>query len=61
LAAYQLLSDATLLAKLTPDVQQDKLKRITGKKDRQNTHFEHIANKLCSYIPFTISSIYSVK
>lgn len=30
LAAYQLLKDATILAKLTPDIQQDKLKRITG-------------------------------
>ncbi|KAI9354750.1 hypothetical protein BD770DRAFT_473968 [Pilaira anomala] len=29
LAAYQLLTDATLLGKLTPEIQQDKLKRIT--------------------------------
>ncbi|GAA5814171.1 hypothetical protein MFLAVUS_007664 [Mucor flavus] len=29
LAAYQLLNDATLLGKLTPEIQQDKLKRIT--------------------------------
>ncbi|KAG2195924.1 hypothetical protein INT47_002697 [Mucor saturninus] len=29
LAAYQLLGDATILAKLTPELQQDKLKRIT--------------------------------
>ncbi|GAN06387.1 hypothetical protein MAM1_0121d05869 [Mucor ambiguus] len=31
LAAYQLLSDASLLGKYTPEIQQDKLKRITGK------------------------------
>ncbi|KAL9553073.1 hypothetical protein MBANPS3_003475 [Mucor bainieri] len=31
LAAYQLLSDASLLGKSTPEIQQDKLKRITGK------------------------------
>ncbi|KAK4518167.1 uncharacterized protein ATC70_001518 [Mucor velutinosus] len=29
LAAYQLLSDASLLGKSTPEIQQDKLKRIT--------------------------------
>ncbi|OAD08533.1 hypothetical protein MUCCIDRAFT_105503 [Mucor lusitanicus CBS 277.49] len=33
LAAYQLLSDASLLGKSTPEIQQDKLKRITGKCD----------------------------
>ncbi|CAO3626663.1 unnamed protein product [Mucor hiemalis] len=29
LAAYQLLTDATVLGKLTPDINGDKLKRIT--------------------------------
>ncbi|KAL7317246.1 hypothetical protein PS15m_003630 [Mucor circinelloides] len=29
LTAYQLLSDASLLGKSTPELQQDKLKRIT--------------------------------
>ncbi|KAG2192643.1 hypothetical protein INT46_001101 [Mucor plumbeus] len=35
LAAYQLLSDSSQLGKSTPEIQQDKLKRITGKCDIQ--------------------------